>query len=564
MTARRCLLGLLMVLALSASVMAQQAQDLYQRGLVQEHAAGRLEEAISLYTQAARATGADRALAARALMRAAGCWEKLGRLTDAARVYADVIRTYPDQRVEAARAQERSGVLNRRLPTTASRPPDAEPSDVSSATAPMFARYCASCHNAASRAGGLDLGALDDRNVGANAGAWENVLRRLRARRDPPAGAPRPPDDTYRTVIERLDQALDAAYASKRTANGSERADDLELAARLAGLIWNGAPDGALLDDARRGRLRVPTVLNGHVVRLLRDPRSAALVDTFFTDWLGLDRIRAARPDPSLYRQVDATLLRAMDTETRLFLASQLRDDRDAVELWTANYTYVDERLARHYGLPGVTGDAFRRVEWPDSTRAGILGQAGPLTALSFAARTSPTVRGQFVLARFFGVEAPSPPANVPPLAERPAKPATMRDRLREHQVAPSCAGCHVMFDPLGHALEHFDPVGRWRTTDGGLSIDAAGAFIDGTRFDGPAELRSGLLTYRDAYYTGLTQRLLAFALNRTGRAGRVYDYEMPAVRAIVRDAAANGNRWSAILTGVAASAPFQMKQIVP
>ncbi len=174
-------------------------------------------------------------------------------------------------------------------------------------------------------------------------------------------------------------------------------------------------------------------------------------------------------------------------------------------------------------------------------------------------------MRGLFVLTRFLGMDAPSPPANVPPLTERPANQAgTMRDRMMAHKTNPSCANCHAMFDPLGLALENFDATGGWRITDGGSPIDASGTFIDGTRFNGPAELRAGLLKYRDAYYTGVTQQLLAYALNRKGKAGRVYDYEMPAVRKIVRDASTNGYRWSSILAGIGASAPFQMKHVVP
>jgi hypothetical protein len=314
-------------------------------------------------------------------------------------------------------------------------------------------------------------------------------------------------------------------------------------------------------------------VLNRQVIRMLRDPKSVSLVDDFFAPWLSLDKLKTAQPDPSQYPRFDGALLQAMDTETRLFLHSQLRDDRDAVELWTANYTYVNERLGRHYGLSDglsdgrsvIRGQEFRRVTWPTTNRAGLLGQAGPLTALSVAARTSPTVRGLFVLTRFLGMDPPSPPANVPALAEPPANQGgTMRDRMMAHKSNPSCANCHAMFDPLGLALENFDATGGWRITDGGLPIDASGTFIDGTRFNGPAELRTGLLKYRDAYYMGVTQRLLAYALNRKGKAGRVYDYEMPAVRKIVREASVNGHRWSSILAGIGASAPFQMKNLVP
>jgi Protein of unknown function (DUF1592)/Protein of unknown function (DUF1588)/Protein of unknown function (DUF1585) len=465
-------LGLLLTLAVSVGLIAQSAQELYQRGLVQEHASGDLKQAIALYAQAVQTAGRDRALAAKALIRMAGAHEKLGADAEAASAYAELVRAYPEQRAEVAIAQERLTAL--RL---------------------------------AARAGGLKESA----DLGQGAAA--------------------------------------------------ERAPDTELAARLATFLWNGAPDALLLGAARHGILHESAELNRQVIRMLRDPKSVGLVDKFFAPWLSLDKLKTARPDPSLYPQFDAELLQAMDTETRLFLQSQLREDRDAVELWTANYTYVNERLGRHYGLSGVSGKEFRRVTWPDANRAGLLGQAALLTSLSVAGRTSPTVRGLFVLTRFLGMDAPSPPANVPVLAERPG---TMRDRMMAHKTNPSCASCHALFDPLGLALENFDATGGWRITDGGSPIDASGAFTDGTRFNGPAELRAGLLKYRDAYYAGVTQQLLAYALNRKGKAGRVYDYEVPAVRKIVRDAAVNGYRWSSILAGISASAPFQMKNVVP
>ena len=545
--------GVLVILVLSVSAAAQQALELYQRGLVQEHASGHLEDAIALYTQAARAADADRALAARALVRAAGCYEKLGRQMDAANPYTEVMRTYPEQRLEVSLAQERLRILRRQAPI-----------GMSSSTASVLERYCVRCHNAGSRSGGLDFASLKERPVPENTGLWEQVVRRLLARRDPPVGAPRPDDESYRAAIAGLQQDLDAAYAANPTLNGAERADDTELAARLATLIWDAVPDASLLADAKRGRLHDPEVLNRQVARMLRDPKSAHLVDAFFAGWLSLDRVKKATPDPSLYPQIDADVLQSMETETRLFLESQLREDRDAVEIWTANYTYVNARLARQYGLSGIVGQDFRRVTWPDDSRAGILGQAGILMALSMPTRTSPTTRGRFVLSRFLGVDSPSPPANVPALVERPANPGTMRDRMLAHKVNPSCASCHSMFDPLGMALENFDATGGWRATDEGAPIDASGTFIDGTRFDGPAGLRAALLKYRDAYYTSLTQRLLAHALNRKGKAGQVYDYEMSGVRKIVRGAATHGYRWSAMLAGIAASAPFQMKRPVP
>ena len=364
---------------------------------------------------------------------------------------------------------------------------------------------------------------------------------------------------------DRLKALRQATRADAAPARAVERVPDTELAARLAALLWTGVPDALLLDAARRGDLHDPAVLNRHVLRMLRDQKSVSLVDGFFVPWLSLDRLKTAQPDPGPVPSVDAELLQAMDTETRLFLHSQLREDRDAVELWTANYTYVNERLGRHYGLAGISGMQFRRVTWPGDNRAGLLGEAGPLTALSGPLRTSPTTRGLFVLTRFLGMDAPSPPANVPPLVERPGNQSgTMRDRMTAHKTNPSCAHCHSMFDPLGLALENFDAVGSWRIADGGSPIDASGTFVDGTRFNGPAEFRAGLLKFRDAYYTGVTKQLLAYALGRKGKTGRVYDYEMPAVRKIVRDASTRGYRWSAILAGVAASAPFQMKNVVP
>jgi hypothetical protein len=565
MTRTGSVLAVLLTLAVPIGVLAQSAQELYQRGLVQEHANGDLTQAIALYVRAAQTAGSDRPLAAKALIRMAGSQEKLGEHAKAASAYAQLVRAYPEQRTQVSIAQDRLRALRQATRAGAAPTRTASLSDVSSLTRPLFDSYCASCHNAGNRAGGLDLDSASRRNVSENPALWEKVTRRLRARRDPPVGAPRPDDATYRSLVSRLEGVLDAAYASNTTLLPVERVSDTELAARLATFLWNGVPDALLLEAARRGDLRDPAALNRDVLRMLRDPKSASLVDNFFAPWLSLDTLKTAQPDPSQYPQFDAELLRAMDTETRLFLQSQLRDDRDAVELWTANYTYVNERLGRHYGLSGLSGNEFRRVTWRSTNRAGLLGQAGPLTALSVAARTSPTVRGLFVLTRFLGMDAPSPPANVPPLAERPANQAgTMRDRMMAHKTNPSCANCHAMFDPLGLALENFDATGGWRTTDGGSLIDASGTFIDGTRFNGPAELRAGLLKYRDAYYTGVTQQLLAYALNRKERAGRVYDYEMPAVRKIVRDASTHGYRWSSILAGIGASAPFQMKHLVP
>lgn len=548
----KLILGLLSTLALSVALLGQNAQETYQQALAKEQANGNLKDAIKLYTQAVKFAGKDRALAAKALIHIAGAQEKLGQQAEAVNAYAEVLQTYPDQREQASLAQTRLDAL-RQAPLADSQ------KDVSSVSAPVFQTYCANCHNGTNKAGGLDLGSLNAKNVGENTVMWENVLRRLRARRDPPAGSTRPDDKTYRSMISKLETALDNAYPTNGPLQITARLTDTELATRIASFVWNAAPDAPLLDDARRGKLQDPGVLDRQIVRMLRDPRSSSLISRFFEPWLSLDRLK----DQSR-KAADADLLQSMQTESRLFLENQLRENHNALELWTANYTYMNEDLARHYGIPNISGKEFRRVTWPDSTRSGILGQAGPLTVTS-STRTSPVSRGVYVFTKFLGMEASPPPANVPPMREDPTgQGGPMRDRLAAHKVNPLCASCHITFDPLGLALENFDAVGKWRTTDGGSPIDASGTFIDGTRFSGPAELRAGLLKYRDAYYTNITQQLLAYALNRSGRGARIYDYEMPSVRSIVRAASSKDYRWSSIISGIVTSSPFQMKNLVP
>ena len=561
MTAR-AVFGIGLFLALSLALMAQNAQELYQQGLVEEHAKGNLNEAIKLYSQAAQAAGRNRELAAKALIRLASSEEKRGHQAEAANTYAEVVRSYPEQRDESSRAQERLNQLRRLSPAGSRQSQTRVLTDVSGLTAPLFDSYCTSCHNAANRSGGLDLGALNARDVSEQSSMWESILRRLRARRDPPPNSPRPDDKTYRSVIARLEQALDGAYSSNSALNLADFVTDADWATRIAALLWGTSPDASLLQDARDGSLHDPAVLNRQVIRMLRDPKSTNLVSNFLEPWLSLDKPPI---DPSVSPVADAELLQSMKTEARLFLESQLREDRGALELWTANYTYLNDRLARHYGISGISGKAFQRAAWRDKNRAGLLGMSGPLAALSMSSRTSPTKRGIYVLTKFLGMDPPDPPANVPPMAETStARGQSMRDRLTMHKVNASCANCHATFDPLGLALENFDAVGQWRNTDGGESINASGTFIDGTRFDGPADLRDGLLKYSDAYYSNVTQRLLAHALNRKGRAGRLYDHEMPSVRAIVRSAAAKDYRWSSIVSGVITSAPFRMKNLVP
>jgi hypothetical protein len=289
------------------------------------------------------------------------------------------------------------------------------------------------------------------------------------------------------------------------------------------------------------------------------------LVTGFFEPKFNLDNLDKSSPDPASFPQFDPTSLQAMRIETRMFLDSQVKEDHGALELWTANYSFLNEPLARHYGIPNVTGAEFRRVTLPGNNRAGLLGQGSVLTLTSQSSRTSPVSRGAWVLKNIFGTTAPDPPPNVPAL-RIPAgtPPQTMRELLAAHESNPACANCHAIFDPLGFALENFDGVGQWRNLDGGAMIDASGTFPDGSRFNGPAEFRAGLLKFRDAYTTSMTQQLLGYALGRKARSWRLFDYEMPAVRAILKDSAASDYRWSSIISGIVKSAPFQMKNIVP
>ena len=560
---KRVTLGVLLVLGLSLSLLSQNAQEIYQRALVQEQAAGKLPQAIALYLQAAKEAGKDRTLAAKALIRAAGSQEKLGQ-PEAADLYSEVLRAYPEQREQAQTAQMRLAALTQKSPATSQGVGRPAGTDVSAVASPLFEEYCIRCHNQTSHVGGLALDTLNTKNVGENTAVWENVLRRLRSRRDPPSGLPRPDQAAFQSVVSRLEAALDQAYPANASLMADGAADE-ELATRMAIFIWGSAPDAPLLEDARQGRLRDATVLDRQVKRMLQDPKSINLVTSFFEPKFNLDNLDKSSPDPAFFPQIDQTTLQAMRTETRMFLDSQLREDHGAQELWTANYSFLNDRLARHYGIPNISGAEFRRVTLPGNNRAGLFGQGSVLTLTSQSSRTSPVSRGIWVLKNIFGTTPPDPPANIPPLRNSAGTPPrTMREMMAAHEANPACVNCHAIFDPLGLALENFDGVGQWRILDGGVMIDASGTFPDGSRFNSPAEFRAGLLKFRDAYYTSMTQQLLGYALGRKARAWRLYDYEMPAVRGILRASAANDYRWSSIISGIVKSPPFQMKNIVP
>jgi cytochrome c5 len=370
-------------------------------------------------------------------------------------------------------------------------------------------------------------------------------------------------DNGIEWVVERVLVAPDFLFRIEREpASGKAatpyRINDLDLASRLSFFLWSSIPDDELLAVAERGKLRNPGVLEQQVKRMLADERAAALVSNFAGQWLYLRNLRGHAPNPDLFVDFDDNLREAFQRETEMFFSSQIRDDRSVLDLLRANYTFVNERLARHYGMPGVYGSHFRRVTFTDDRRAGLLGQGSILMVTSYAHRTSPVKRGQWLLENLLGAPPPPPPANVPALKEigDGGTPTSVRARLEEHRKSAICASCHARMDPLGFALENFDAIGRWRTVDeAGTAIDASGALPDGTKFDGPAQFRSALLARSDEFVDTLTEKLLTYAI------GRGLDfYDMPAVRSIMRASAASDYRWSSLILGIVESVPFQMR----
>jgi hypothetical protein len=337
------------------------------------------------------------------------------------------------------------------------------------------------------------------------------------------------------------------------------RLTDLELASRLSFFLWSSIPDDQLLDIASRGRLREAGVLEQQVRRMLADQRSRALVANFAGQWLYLRNLRLAAPNASVFPGFDDNLRQAFQQETELFLNDQMRSDRSVLELLTANYTFVNERLAEHYGLPNVYGSHFRKVTFSDDRRAGLLGQGSILTVTSEPNRTSPVKRGKWLLENLLGAPPPPPPPNVPALKENDegGKPTTVRERMEQHRRDPACASCHAQMDPIGFALENFDAIGQWRMVDheAKTPIDASGTLIDGSSFVGPAEFRALLLKRSGDFANTVVEKLLTYSLGR----GLEY-YDMPVVREIMRDVAPSDYRWSAIILGIVKSQPFQMR----
>jgi cytochrome c551/c552 len=337
------------------------------------------------------------------------------------------------------------------------------------------------------------------------------------------------------------------------------RISDLELASRLAFFLWSRGPDDELINLAAQGKLSDPAVLEQQTRRMLADPRSQELVKNFAGQWLGLRTMLSSTPEGTIFPDFDDNLRQAMRTEAEMFFESIVREDRSIIDLMTADYTFVNERLARHYRIPNIYGTHFRRVRLGGDldVRRGLLGKGAIQLVTSNSDRTSPVLRGKWVMENILGTHPPDPPPNVPALKPNPSVgPQTMRQRMEEHRSNPACSGCHRMMDPIGFSLENFDGVGKWRMMEAGQKIDTSGQLVDGSRIDGVVSLREALARYSPQFMRVVTEKLLTYALGR----GVGYD-DMPVVRSIVRQAGKNNYRFSTIVLEIVRSAPFQMNR---
>jgi len=369
-------------------------------------------------------------------------------------------------------------------------------------------------------------------------------------------------DAGIQRVVERLLVSPQFLYRIERdpaTTTGVYRVSDVELASRISFFLWSSIPDDELLNLAAKGRLHDPLVLEQQTKRMLADKRSEALVNNFAAQWLYLRDVEGKDPDLFLFRYFDGVLKSAFEKETDLFVNSVLRENHSVLELLTANYTYLNERLAKHYGIPNVRGAYFRKVTLPpDSPRGGLLGQGSILTLTSYSTRTSPVLRGKYVLENLLASPPPPPPPNVPALKtenETDGKPLTMREAMEKHRAVQPCASCHARMDPIGFAMENFDAVGQWRDIDAGAPINSAGVLPDGQKINGVADLKKALIRDPERFVTAITDKLMMYALGRN-----VQYYDTPAVRAVVRKAAASQYTFESLVEGVVKSVPFQMR----
>jgi hypothetical protein len=405
--------------------------------------------------------------------------------------------------------------------------------------------YCATCHNGSMRSpSGVLLDQFEAARIAEKPEVWARAYRQLQAGTMPPVGAPRPDRATYDAVLTSIEQELISKTKSPTGATTQQ------IAEQLAALLWNSSPDVPLLQDALHDRLTESAVLERQIERMLADDRAQAFVSRFFFPWLGLDKLSNADPDKKYFPDYDISVRDALARETELFLLSQLRDDRDPVELWTANYTFLNEQLARHYDIPNVKGAQFRKVTLPSPERAGLLGQGSILMVTSRdqhgvdAAYTTPATRAIWVRRHFLGAPAPLPFPNAAPV--KPELPITPQTRTLP--VEP-CMTCHRNFFPLGYALENFDPIGRWRTHDQVGPVDASGAFVDGTPTNGVIELRKVLLQRPEAFRTAITENLLIYASGKPVSSTRPSPETLVRARQILRGAP--NPRWSTIIAGI-------------
>jgi hypothetical protein len=339
--------------------------------------------------------------------------------------------------------------------------------------------------------------------------------------------------------------------------NGAHRISDVELASRLSFFLWSSIPDEELLNLAAQGKLKDPAVLARQTRRMLADPKAHSLVNNFANQWLYLRDLKNSMPDANSYPDFDDNLRQAFQRETEMLFESIVDEDRSVLDLLNADYTFVNERLARHYGIPNVYGNDFRRVPAPDARR-GLLGQGSMLMVTSNANRTSPVQRGKWILENILNSPPPLPPPDVPPLKEAQAGAAavqSVRERMEEHRSNPVCNACHKIMDPIGLSLENFDGVGKWRNSDDGHKIDPSGQLVDGTKVDGPASLRKALLNYSDAFVNTASEKLLMYGVGR-----EIHYTDMPTVRAITREASRNNYRFSSLILAIVKSDAFQMR----
>jgi hypothetical protein len=370
-------------------------------------------------------------------------------------------------------------------------------------------------------------------------------------------------DSGIQTALQAILINLEFIFRFERTPDNvapgqNYRISDLELASRLSYFLWSSSPDNQLLSVASEGKLKDPAVLEQQVKRMLSDRRSEALVTNFAGQWLRLGGLLDVTPESLLFPNFSRNLAHSMRQEVELFFDSVVREDRSVLDLITGDWTYVDEVLARHYGIPSILGPRFQRVTLTDPNRFGLLGKGGILVMTALPNRTSPVARGKYVLEVLLGTPPPTPPPNVPPLKEAGdfEKVLPVRERMEAHRKVEPCRSCHQIMDPIGMAFENYDPVGLWRTKDSGSVIDPTGHMYDGTPLNGPASVREAVLNHSDAFMRNFTEQLFEYGL------GRIVDYnDMPSVRTIARDAARKNNRFSAFVLGVVNSPSFQMSR---